>query len=68
MAETPQPAKKPVRRKKEEAPEFVRAPPKPLHVGVPAKSMYSHIRDAWRVPDKSYVKELLWHRMIVAQG
>ena len=65
MAEATQPAKKPVRRKKEEAPEEIPVePPKKLHVGVPAKSMYSYIQDAWKKPAESYVKELLWHRMI----
>jgi large subunit ribosomal protein L15e len=65
MAEAPQPVKRPIRRKKEEAPEVIpMEPPKKLHVGVPAKGMYSYIRDAWKVPAKSYVKELNWHRMI----
>ena len=26
--------------------------------------MYGHIKDAWKVPSESYVKELQWHRMI----
>jgi len=28
-----------------------------------AKSMYSHIRDAWKDPDSTYVHELRWHRL-----
>ncbi|MBP2132455.1 large subunit ribosomal protein L15e [Methanomicrobium sp. W14] len=28
-----------------------------------SKSMYSYVRDAWKCPDKSDVKVLLWHRM-----
>jgi len=28
-----------------------------------AKSMYSHIRDAWKKPDSTYVNELRWHRL-----
>ncbi len=32
---------------------------------MPAKgSVYAHIRDAWKVPENSAVKELQWHRMI----
>ncbi len=27
------------------------------------KSMYGHIRDAWKVPENSYVKELMWQRL-----
>jgi len=30
----------------------------------PSPGMYSHIREAWKVPSKSYVKELQWNRMI----
>ena len=26
--------------------------------------MYGHVRDAWKVPANSYLKELQWHRMI----
>jgi large subunit ribosomal protein L15e len=44
--------------------EIVAEPPRVLHQGVPAKSLYSHIKDAWKVPANSYVKELQWHRMI----
>jgi len=28
-----------------------------------AKSMYGHIRDAWKDPDSTYVHELRWHRL-----
>lgn len=28
-----------------------------------SKSMYSYVRDAWKRPDNSEVKDLLWHRM-----
>jgi large subunit ribosomal protein L15e len=28
-----------------------------------AKSMYAFVREAWKVPAKSGVKELLWNRM-----
>lgn len=28
-----------------------------------ARSMYSHIRDAWKKPDSTYVHELRWHRL-----
>lgn len=28
-----------------------------------AKSMYGHIRDAWKNPDRTYVHELRWHRL-----
>jgi large subunit ribosomal protein L15e len=53
--------------KKKEAPaeeEIVVEAPRELHKGVPAKSMYSHISDAWKVPADSFVKDLNWHRMI----
>ncbi len=29
------------------------------------KSMYRHIRDAWKVPESSYVRELMWRRLQV---
>ncbi|MDD3976542.1 50S ribosomal protein L15e [Methanomicrobium antiquum] len=28
-----------------------------------SKSMYSYVRDAWKCPDQTEVKSLLWHRM-----
>ncbi len=28
-----------------------------------ARSMYSHIRDAWKKPESTYVHELRWHRL-----
>jgi len=30
-----------------------------------SKSMYSYVRDAWKRPDRSEVKSLLWHRLQV---
>ena len=48
----------------EEAP----AAPKPSSKKVDEKKrpvgLYGHIKDAWKVPEDSYVKELQWHRLI----
>lgn len=30
----------------------------------PAHGLYGHVKDAWKVPGDSYVKELQWNRMI----
>ena len=32
-------------------------------VSIMVKSMYAFVREAWKVPAKSGVKELLWNRM-----
>jgi large subunit ribosomal protein L15e len=65
MAEATKAVKKAKAKKKEDVPEeVIQEPPRQLHKGVPAKSMYSHIKEAWNVPADSFVKELNWHRMI----
>jgi len=51
----------------EETVEVAPAAPQPSSKKVDDKrpvGLYGHIKDAWKVPEDSYVKELQWHRMI----
>ena len=52
----------------EEITEEAPAAPRPSSKKVTEKArpvgLYGHIKDAWKVPADSYVKELQWHRMI----
>jgi len=58
-------AKKAAAPKKEEAPqEAPKAPAKNSEKKTGPTGLYGHIRDAWKVPDDSYVGELQWNRMI----
>ncbi len=44
--------------------EPVKAPAKNSEKKTGPTGLYGHIREAWKVPDKSYVGELQWNRMI----
>jgi len=56
-------AKKPAAKKPEPA-ETEKAPEPQAAAKPTGRGMYTHMREAWKKPDKSYLRELQWERMI----
>ncbi|MFO7619341.1 MAG: 50S ribosomal protein L15e [Thermoplasmata archaeon] len=63
-AAAPKKAAKAAAPKEEPQAEPVKAPAKNSEKRTGPTGLYGHIRDAWKVPDDSYVGELQWNRLI----